>query len=246
MVVIATSDRSVVQTEDILEFLKAEMGYREIHQKILQYRLIQTVAQSRSISVSPEEIQLEAERIRRERGLEKAADTLAWLTSEQVTLEDWEAGLKQQLLSHKLKETLFAQKVERVFAEQHLNFDRVVLYQILVSHEQFAQELFYQLEEGEISFYEAAYLYDLNPERRRRCGFEGILYRWQVQPQLSAVVFGAEVQQVIFPVKTDGGYQILLVDEFLPAQLTDEVRETILDQLFRDWINSEMPYFLHG
>ena len=243
---IATSGKSVIQPEDILQFLKAEMGYREIYQQILQHRLIQNVAESRSITVSPEEIQLEAERIRRERGLEKAADTLAWLTNEQVTLEDWEASLKQHLLARKLKETLFGQKVERVFAEQHLNFDRVALYQILVSHEQFAQELFYQLEEGEISFYEAAYLYDLNPDRRRHCGFEGILYRWQVQPQLCAAVFGSEVQQVIFPVKTDAGYHILLVDELLPAHLTDEVREEILAQLFREWINSEMPYFLHG
>ncbi|WP_235107293.1 hypothetical protein [Acaryochloris sp. 'Moss Beach'] len=57
---------------------------------------------------------------------------------------------------------LFEEKVESYFAERRLNFDRFVIYQISVDCQKFAQELFYQIEEEEISFYEAAHLYDLD------------------------------------------------------------------------------------
>lgn len=83
-----------VQPEQIVEFLRRNIRYQEI----LYQQVIAQSAQERGLTVSAEEIQAEGDRMRREKRLEKAADTLAWLTDEMITPEDWEAGIYARLL----------------------------------------------------------------------------------------------------------------------------------------------------
>lgn len=235
-----------IELEQLLSFLKKNFQLKEVCQKILHQKIIQQAAQERGITVTPEEIQAEAEQQRRERRLEKAADTLAWLADQLVNPEDWEAGIRDKLLSKKLAEHLFANDVEKIFVQNKLNFDQILLYQIIVEDEKLAQELFFQLEEREISFYEAAHLYDIDEKRRQQCGCEGKIYRWSLKADIAAVVFGAKLGEVIGPVKTPLGYHLLMVEEFIPAELTPERYQEILDQMFSEWLDSELNYMLYS
>jgi hypothetical protein len=103
--------------------------------------------------------------------LEKASETLAWLAEQMITPEDWEAGICERLLSKKLAEYLFAKEVEKFFAQNQLIFQQVLLYKITVLDESLLKKLFYQIEEREISFYEAAHLYDM----MRSVGISGVM-----------------------------------------------------------------------
>ncbi|KAM3099989.1 peptidylprolyl isomerase [Phormidesmis sp. 146-35] len=203
------------------------------------------MAQERGIIITSEEIQAEADRQRRENRLERAIDTLNWLREQLISAEDWETGIYNQQLSQKLAESLFHSEAERFFAQNRLDFEQVALYQIIVPYHTLAQELFYQIEEAEISFYEAAHLYDIDEQRRRQCGFEGVLYRGNLQPELAAVVFGANAGEVVRPVQTDRGYHLLMVEEFVSAQLTTETHQEIVQRLFQEWLESELSY-LHN
>lgn len=71
-----------IAPEEIVRFLKSEINYKEVCQNILFQRVINRVAQERGIAVTTEEIEAEAERQRRDKRLEKASDTLAWLAEE--------------------------------------------------------------------------------------------------------------------------------------------------------------------
>lgn len=235
-----------IELEQILSFLKKNFQLKDVCLKILYQKVIQQSAQERGITVTPEEIQAEAEQQRRERRLEKAADTLAWLADQLVTPEDWEAGIREQLLSKKLAEHLFAKEVEKVFAQNKLNFDQILLYQIIVENDKLAQEIFFQLEEREISFYEAAHLYDIDEKRRQQCGCEGKIYRWNLKPDIAAVIFGAKLGEVIGPVQTPLGYHLMRVEEFIPAELTPERSQEILDRMFQEWLDSELNYMLYN
>lgn len=235
-----------IELEQLLSFLKKNFQLKEVCQKILHQKIIQQAAQERGITVTPEEIQAEAEQQRRERRLEKAADTLAWLADQLVNPEDWEAGIRDKLLSKKLAEHLFANDVQKIFVQNKLNFDQILLYQIIVEDEKLAQELFFQLEEREISFYEAAHLYDIDEKRRQQCGCEGKIYRWSLKADIAAVVFGAKLGEVIGPVKTPLGHHLLMVEEFIPAELTPERYQEILDQMFSEWLDSELNYMLYS
>ncbi|MBW4647677.1 MAG: peptidylprolyl isomerase [Kastovskya adunca ATA6-11-RM4] len=235
-----------IQPEEILSFLKKKICFKEICQEILQQQIVDRVAQEKGIAVTPEEIQTEAEHTRREKHLEKASDTLAWLAEQMITPEDWEAGIRDRLITQKLAEDLLSKEVEKYFAQNRLDFDQVLLYQIVVPYEKIAYELFYQIEEQEISFYEAAHLYDLDERRRHQCGYEGILHRWSLKPDVAAVVFSSSPGEITRPLKTEQGYHIFLVEEFMAAELTPQLTEEIRQTMFLEWQNSELNYLLYN
>ncbi len=241
-------DISTVSAEqdEFVNFLKREIQLKEVYQRILYQRVINQAAQERSLIVTPEEIQAEANQLRREKRLEKASDTLAWLADQMITADDWEAGICDRLISKKLAQFLFAKEAEKFFAQNKLDFDQILLYQIIVPYERLAHEIFYQIEEQEISFYEAAHLYDIDERRRQQCGYEGKLYRWSLKPDIAAVVFSAQIGEVIGPLATEQGYHLLLVEEFIPAELTPERYQDIIDRMFKDWLTSELNYMLHS
>lgn len=227
---------------DIASFLKRNLQIRDICHALLYQKIIEKTAMERGIKVSAEEIQIEADRFRRAQRLESANSTLAWLNEQLVTPDEWEQGICDRLLAQKLAHVLFSGDADKYFAEHRIDFDSVLLYQIIVPHEKLAIELFYQIEEEEISFYQAAHFYDIAEDRRHRCGFEGRLYRKGLKPELSAAVFGGDVQRVLRPIKTEQGHHILMVEQFIPAELTEELKKSIIDQLFQEWLASELNY----
>ncbi|NJO40921.1 MAG: peptidylprolyl isomerase [Cyanobacteria bacterium CRU_2_1] len=235
-----------IQSEAIVDFLKREMSLKEICQKILYQQIIDKTAQERGVVVTSDEIQAEADRQRYQQRLESSTATYAWLTDQLITPDDWEAGIHDRLLTQKLAESLFASDVEKYFAEHRLDFEQISLYRLTVPYQQLSQELFYQIEENEISFYEAAHLYDIDERRRLQCGYEGRLYRWSLTPEMAAVVFGARLREVLGPFQGEQGYDLFIVEEFVSAELTPETRQEIIDRLFREWLNSELNYLLHS
>jgi parvulin-like peptidyl-prolyl isomerase len=227
----------VIEPEEIVNFLKQEINLKEVYQKILFQKAIAQVAQQKGIVVTTEEIQIEADRDRRERGLEKAADTVAWLTEQMIAPSDWELGIRNRLLAQKLAEAIFGHQVGKFFIQNRLDFDQIILYQMIVANEKLAQELYYQIEEGETSFYAAAHLYDIDENRRLKCGYEGKIYRWVLETDIADIAFSASAKELIGPIKTNLGYHLLLVEELIPAELTPQRYQEILNHMFKQWLN---------
>jgi len=232
----------VIEPEEIVKFLKSELSLKEVCQQILYQKIIELSAHKKRITVTSEEIQAEANRQRHEKRLEKATDTLVWLADQLVSPNDWEGGIHNRLLAQKLAKALFAEEVKRFFLQNRLEFEQVILYQIIVSSEKLAQELYYQIEEGEISFYDAAHLYDIDDNRRYKCGYEGKVYRWALQPDIATIVFSTPPKQLIGPIKTEQGYHLFKVEELIPAELTSQRYEEILNNMFQQWLVAELDY----
>lgn len=232
--------------EEIINYLKSEMSLREVCQKILYQRIINKVAQEKDIIVTTEEIEIEADRQRREQRLEKAVDTLTWLAKQLVSPYDWEIGIRNQLLAPKLAQTLFAKEVEKFFNQNRQEFEQIVLYQIIVTCAKLAQELYYQIEEGEISFYEAAHIYDIDEHRRQKCGYEGKIYRWAIQANIAEVVLGTPPKRIIGPLKSEQGYHILMIEEVIAAELTLQRYEEIINNMFQKWLAGEVENLLNS
>lgn len=234
-----------VSPDEIVAFLRHQLQIRSICQQILYQRLIDRASEERQVTVSGQDIQAEADRTRYELRLESAARTQEWLTDHLVTAADWEIGIHARLLRQKLKEALFAQDVERIFMQSRIDFEEISLYRLRVPYLPLAQELFYQIEEGEISFYEAAHLYDVDEQRQLRCGYDGRLRRLDFEPDIAAILFGANAGTILGPFAIDAAYELLMVGEFIVPELTQEVRETILEQIFQEWLESELNHFVH-
>jgi parvulin-like peptidyl-prolyl isomerase len=235
--------KAVVEAEEIVEFLKQEMSLKQTRQNILYQKVIAQVAQQRGISVSSLEIEKEADKQRRELRLEKAADTIAWLTDNMVSPHDWEVGIRNRLLAQKLAQDMFGKEVEKFFIQNRAEFEQIVLYRIVVADDKLAQELYYQIEEREISFYTAAHNYDIDLNRRRLCGYEGQVYRWEIEADIASVVFNTSPQQLIGPLKIEQCYHLLWVEEHIPAELTKSRYKELLNHMFKQWLNSEAQQY---
>ncbi|MBE9187380.1 peptidylprolyl isomerase [Microcoleus sp. LEGE 07076] len=235
----------LIEASEIIELLRQELQLKPFCQKLLQKKVIDKAARERGLSVTPEEIQTEGDKLRREKRLEKAADTIAWLAEQMISVEDLEAGICERILSQKLAEHLFAKDVEKIFVQSKLQFDQIILYQIIVANIQLAQEIFYQIQEGEISFFDAAHFYDIDEHRRHLCGCEGKVYRWSLKPDIAVAVFSAQPGEVIRPIETERGYHLCMVEKFLPAELTPERYQEILHNLFNEWLGSEVNHLLY-
>jgi parvulin-like peptidyl-prolyl isomerase len=235
----------LIEASEIIELLRRELQLKTFTQKVLQKKVIEKAAQERGLTVTPEEIQVVGDQLRREKRLEKAADTIAWLVDQMISVEDLEAGIRDRLLAQKLAEHLFSKEVEKVFVQNKLQFDQIILDQIVVATRQLAQELFYQIQEGEISFFDAAHLYDIDENRRHLCGCEGKVYRWGLKPDIAVAVFSAQPGEVIRPIQTDRGYHLCMVEKFLPAELTPQRYQEILHNMFNEWLSNEVNYLLH-
>jgi parvulin-like peptidyl-prolyl isomerase len=237
---------TMIQYDEIITSLKKNIQLKEACQEILRQKIIEQAAQERGISITAEEVQTEADKLRYEHSLVKASDTLAWLTDQLITPDEWEAGIRDRLLSKKLSELLFAKEVAKFFVEKQLDFDQVLLYRIIVPYAQLAQEISYQIQEGEISFYQAAHLYDIDERRRYHCGCEGKVYRWNLKPDIAAIVFSARIGDVIGPFTIDQTSHLLMVEEFIPAELTKVRYQEILNKIFKEWLDAELNYMLHS
>lgn len=236
----------LIEASEIIELLKQELQLKPFCQKVLQKKVIDKAARERGLTVTPEEIQVVGDQLRREKRLEKAADTIAWLADQMVSVEDLEAGICDRLLTQKLAEHLFSKEVEKNFVQNKLQFDQIILYQIIVTNLQLAREIFYQIQEGEISFFDAAHLYDIDENRRHLCGCEGKVYRWGLKPDIAVAVFSAKPGEVIRPIETERGYNLFMVEKFLPAELTPERYQEILHNMFNEWLANEVNYLLYN
>jgi parvulin-like peptidyl-prolyl isomerase len=237
---------AIIEPDEILSRLKQDLQLRQVCYGILNQRIVNQFAREASITITEAEIQTESDRERHENRLFRASDTLAWLSDQMITADDWEAGIRDRLLTEKLSHHLFDQEAERVFATNPLNFDQILLYRIVVPYAPLAQEIFYEIEEGEISFYEAAHLYDVDPKRRYHCGYEGQIYRWKLKPELSAILFSAAPGKVIGPLLIDQTSHLLMVEEFIPAELTPDRHKEILTRIFNEWLTTELNYLLNA
>ncbi len=236
----------IIESEEIIFALKKSLQLKEVCRSISHQKIVDQASAARGITVTPEEIQREADRMRYANRLFRAGDTLAWLSDQLVSAEDWEAGIRDRLLSEKLAQALFSKEVERFFAENRSDFDQVLLYRIVVPYMQLAQEIAYQIQEAEISFYEAAHLYDVDDTRRYQCGYEGKLYRWNLKPDISAIIFSAAPEQVIGPLLIDQAGHLFWIEELIPAELTPERHREILDRMFHEWLTTELNYLIHA
>lgn len=234
-----------IEPEEIINFLKQNVQIKDVCRQIVCRQIIRRSAQECGVDVTPEEIQAEGDRIRYESRLESASATFSWLADQLISPDDWETGIRDRLLAKKLAEHLCGNQVETYFAQHCIDFDQVQLYRIVVPYEPLAQELLYRIEENEISFFEAAHLYDIDERRRLQSGYDGTIRRWNFEPDIAAQIFGARPDEVIGPTQSEQGYNLLMVENMIQAELTPEIYQEILDMLFKEWLESELNYLIN-
>lgn len=207
---------------------------------IVTCKILATVATQAGIEVESAELQQAADNFRLTNNLRQAGDTWAWLQKHYLSLDDFEELVYTNALSGKLAQYLFADKVEPWFYQHQLDYAGVVMYEVVLTDEDLAMELFFALTEGEISFHEVARQYIQEPMLRRAGGYQGIVRRTELKPEISAAVFASTPPEILKPIVTSKQVHLISVEEIIQPQLDDELRLKILSDLFSAWLKQQV------
>lgn len=226
--------------EDIIYHLRLSCQIPSLVEAIATRKIITDTAEKSGIEVETEELQQAADNMRLANKLIKAEDTWVWLGKHHLSLDDFEEIAKTNLISAKLANYLFADKVEPFFYAHQIDYSGAVTYEVVLDDEDLALEIFYALQEGEISFQEIARQYIQNPEIRRAGGYQGIRHRSDFRPEIAAAVFAATPPQIIKPIITPKGVHIIAVEEIIKPQLDEKLRLKIMGDFFANWLQQQI------
>ena len=237
------SQSITITAEDILKQVKLSLKTSELIEAIITRKMIANTAEEVGIKLEAEELQEMADKYRKMYKLLSEEDTWAWMKKNHLSLDDFEEFVYYQGLSTKLAVHLFADKIEPYFYEHQLDYAGVVMYEVVLEDEDLAMELFYSIQEGEMSFYDVAHKYIEDKELRRKGGYRGILYRKDLKPEISAAVFAATPPEVLKPIVTSKGVHLILVEEIIERKLDNWLRNKIATDLFNDWVSNSLIDF---
>lgn len=226
--------------DDIIYYIKLSCQIPSILEAIASQRIIAETVEKVGLTIEVEELQQAADSIRFTNKLLRSEDTWAWLEKHYLSLDDFEEIAKANIMSAKLANHLFADKVEPYFYANQIDYYGVATYEVVLDDEDLALELFYALQEDEISFQEVARQYIQNPEIRRAGGYQGIRRRSDFRPEIAAVVFAATPPQILKPIVTPKGVHIIAVEEIIKPQLDEQLRVQIMGEFFTNWLQQQV------
>ncbi|AOY78891.1 peptidylprolyl isomerase [Moorena producens JHB] len=229
-----------ITKEDIWHQVKLSGNIPDLVEEIVTRKVVKDAVDEAGINIEVEELQKVADQMRLMNNLSSADETWAWLEQRGMSLDDFEEVVYDTVSSGKLSAHLFADKVESYFYENQLDYAGVVMYEVVLDDQDLALELFYEIQEGDVSFYDVAHDYSQEQELRRKLGYRGIMYRKDLKPEISAAVFAANPPEVLKPIVTAQGVHLLLVEEIVQGELDEQLRYQIMSDLFSGWLKQQI------
>lgn len=133
--------------------------------------------------------------------------------------------------------TVTEDEIKKFYEENKAKFmdqEKVSAKHILVETEEAAQKIKEQIDNGEISFEDAAAKYSSCPSKEEG-GNLGEFGRGMMVPEFENMAFSSEVGKVTEPVQTQFGYHLILVEHKTEAKekLFEEVKDMVANQLMQ-------------
>jgi parvulin-like peptidyl-prolyl isomerase len=229
-----------VTREELLHQAKLSGQIPTLVEAIITRQEIAKAAKEGGIKVEAEELQKAADLFRVMKKLKSAEETWGWLHKNSLSLDDFEQIIYNSIISSKLSNYLFAEQVKPYFFAHKTDYISAVLYEVVLDDQDLAMELFYAIQEEEISFFEAARQHIKETELRRRGGYRGKVHRKDLKPEISSAVFTANPPHLLKPIITSQGVHLILVEEITQPELDEQTHFQISSELFRLWIKQQV------
>lgn len=232
-----------VSDQEIIHQAKLSGQISIIIEAIAARQIITTAAATAGIKVEPEELQQAADAFRATNNLRRTEDTWAWLQKNGLSLDEFEERIYTTVLTNKLAQHLFSEKIEPFFIEHQLDYTQIAMYEVILDDPDLAIELFYALLEGELDFYQITRDYTQDRELRRTGGYRGLLRRCDLKPDICAAVFASTPPQILKPIITAQGVHLIFVEEIIQQKLDLNLRYEILSNLFSNWLQQQIKQY---
>ena len=236
MSVTVANNHPEISDRDLIYEAKLAGKIPELRQRIIRRQIIDRQVQLLGISLTTTDIQQAADKFRAINQLESAAATHKWLTDRLLSIDDFEEMITHETIASKLAEHLFGDRVEQSFYQNILDYSGAMIYEVILEDYDLALEIFYSIQEGDLSFADVAHQYIPSPELRRRGGYIGKVNRKQLRPELCAAIFAAKPPQPLEPIVTAIGVHLIQVEEIVEPKLDAQLQQQILAEMFDRWL----------
>jgi parvulin-like peptidyl-prolyl isomerase len=226
--------------EDVIAYLRRSHKIAEVAALAERDALVLNICEQFGVTISDEELQAGGDAFRLEHKLLGASETLAWLQKQRITVEDWSQGIRVALLTKKLKEHLFADAIDAHYMSNRNDYKRVALSQILVRDLPDALKIANAIRAEKASFCALALEYSKGKQSQENGGFVGIRFIAKLMPEIAQGISEAKEGEVIGPIQTKLGYHILRVEKWFPVELSELVREELLESFFQVWLRERI------
>jgi parvulin-like peptidyl-prolyl isomerase len=197
-------------------------------------------ARRAGLSVNDQELQQAADNFRLKNGMASAEQTSQWFQREAITADDFAAGLERDLLVEKLRRAIADPRLQDVFNQNTARFARVKLKRLLVATESEARQVIDDVANGRATFEDLARQKSLDLQTKNAGGEAGVVRRVDLAQPLGDAVFGTEAGKLVGPVQAGQGFLVFRVEEFLPAELDEGIKNGLRKEIFDAWLRQEL------
>lgn len=218
----------------------------EIATLLAQYQMLPKLAQEliidreiQDIVYKEEELAISRQQLNQQYQIADEEQLQLWLTQHGMTAEQFEALAIKRLKLDKYKKENYDNKVEAHFLKRKSQLDKVVYSLIRTDKAELAQELYFRIQEGENTFQELAMEYSEGSEAQTG-GLIGPVEVNAPHPRIAQVLSTCKPGQLVPPTRVGEWIVIIRLENFISAQLDDPMRQRMIDEMFRQWLNEQV------
>jgi parvulin-like peptidyl-prolyl isomerase len=166
-------------------------------------------------------------------------DRAIWLERNQFTLGQLEDLVLRTIKIDRFKQITFGGKVNSYFLQSKSKLDRALYSLLRVKDPEVAQELFFRIQAGEATFTELAQQYSGGKEAEIG-GLIGPHDMSMPHPILAQKLLSMRSGELAAPIQIAEWFVIVRLEQYLPAQLDAAMRTRLTDELYEQWIQSQL------
>jgi parvulin-like peptidyl-prolyl isomerase len=219
----------------VLRILDQEITAEEIISLLSRYQILPQLIRELVIDRAIAELECSDEEITAiQQKLKQSDDALG----EQIKRQS-EEMMVRSLKIQKFKQEQWQHKLESYFLQRKNQLDQVIYSLIRTQDIGVADELYFRLQEGEQTFAELATVYSQGAEAQTG-GLIGPVEIGSYHPSLANILASNKPGQLIPPIQLEEWIAIIRIEKYIPAQLDDAMCQRLLDELFENWLHSQL------
>ncbi len=231
---------------EFLQIGNFQLPQVELVNLLARYQILPTVLRELTIDLAIVEIQcsdletgLALQQFRDRYGLTSEEQIQQWLNFQCLNSQQLAEIAIRQFKIEKFKTENWGNKTEAYFLKRKGQLDRAIYSLIRTNDLGIAQEIYFRLIDGEQTFAEIARKYSQGPEAKTG-GLIGPVEISTPHPAIANLITTQPIGQICQPIKLEQWYAIVRPEQIIPAQLDEAMRQRLIEELFQNWIRSQM------
>lgn len=162
-----------------------------------------------------------------------------WLERNYLSREQLQERILRNIKLEKYKQKTWSNDLESYYLKRKRQLDKIIYSLIRTKNPGQAQELYFRISEGEKEFTDLARQHSQGAEAETG-GLIGPVELTVPHPEIAQKLMTSQPGQVLPPTRIGEWIVILRLEKYLAAQLDDNMKRRLLDELFNTWLNENI------